>query len=159
MRLRRGAAGCLVVNASALAQPARAPCWDDGGINWGCALEMGDCSSPAAVWYTRGGALVANATLPAPHARDFLAVNFDCDRTAPGTPAWALADAGGANAPHLAVRGGKLGVAGSDACLGALPPSAACGPQQPWIRDLAGAVTVVSCARDASAGGWSAEPA
>jgi hypothetical protein len=160
MRLRHNAAGCLVINSSALAPPARAPCWDAGSaVNWGCALEIGDCGSPAAVWFMRGGALVSNATLPAPHTHDFVAVNFDCDRTTPGTPVWALADAGGGNAPHLALAGGKLGVAGSDACLGALAPRAACGPQQPWVQGLASAVTVVSCAHDASATGWTAETA
>ena len=40
-----------------------------------------------------------------------------------------------------------------------LPPRAACGPQQPWVGGLAGAATVVSCARDATAGGWVEEPA
>ena len=109
------------------------------------------------MWRFSGdGPLRLAATSPA-HAGTPLAVNFDCDRAAPGTPVWALGGASGSEAPRVTLAGGALRVAGGAACLGtSASPARPCGPQQKW--PLAGAVAVVDCA-DASASGWAVEPA
>lgn len=155
LHLRHGG-GCLQLNLSALAAPVRAPCWDDGGINWGCSVYVGDCAAPGAVWRFSSGALQSAVALPAPHGASFVALNADCDKLDPATPVWALAGASGSAALRLELTAqGTLHVVGSaDACLGAASrPAHPCGPQQRW--PLEGMATIVSC-KDPSAAGWSA---